>query len=184
LDDVRSGDIEIVELETGGVASPVARIGVEKVSMKTDLIAPERMKAILVESAKARLLNEFRTFVCTRCWDYLEALCIKDLPSRPECPKCGSRALGMLRRGEEAVYSLVEKRGKKLTKDERKLRRWASETARLMREYGKVAAAALCGRKLRVDDVKGILKEERELSDRFFELVIEAEKKALKERFW
>jgi len=41
----------------------------------------------------------------------------------------------------------------------------------------------LCGRKLRVDDVKGVLREEKELSDRFFELVIEAEKKVLKERF-
>jgi len=152
--------------------------------MKTDLIAPERMKAILVESAKARLLNEFRTFVCTRCWDYLEPLRIKDLPSRPECPRCGSRALGVLRKAEDAVYSLVEKRGEKLTKDERKLRKWAFETGRLLREYGKVAAVGLCGRKLRADDVKEILKEERELSDRFFELVIEAEKKALKERFW
>jgi len=184
LDDVNSGQISVLKLETGGVASPVARIGIEKASMKTDLIAPERMKAILVESAKARLLNEFRTFVCTRCWDYLEPLRIKDLPSRPECPRCGSRALGVLRKAEEAVYSLVEKRGEKLTKDERKLRRWAFETGRLLREYGKVAAVGLCGRKLRADDVKEILKEERELSDRFFELVIEAEKKALKERFW
>jgi len=184
LDDVNSGQISVLKLETGGVASPVARVGIEKASMKTDLIAPERMKAILVESAKARLLNEFRTFVCTRCWDYLEPLRIKDLPSRPECPRCGSRALGVLRKAEEAVYSLVEKRGEKLTKDERKLRKWAFETGRLLREYGKVAAVGLCGRKLRADDVKEILKEERELSDRFFELVIEAEKKALKERFW
>jgi predicted metal-binding protein len=90
----------------------------------------------------------------------------------------------VLRKAEDAVYSLVEKRGEKLTKDERKLRRWAVETGRLVREYGKVAAVGLCGRKLRTDDVKEILKEERELSDRFFELVIEAEKKALKKRFW
>ncbi len=184
LDDINSGQISVLKLETSRVASPVARVGIEKTSMKTDLIAPERMKAILVESAKARLLNEFRTFVCTRCWDYLEPLRIKDLPSRPECPRCGSRALGVLRKAEDAVYSLVEKRGEKLTKDERKLRKWAFETGRLLREYGKVAAVGLCGRKLRADDVKGILKEERELSDRFFELVIEAEKKALKERFW
>jgi len=184
LDDVNSGQIRVLKLETNGVASPVARVGIEKASMKTDLIAPERMKAILVESAKARLLNEFRTFVCTRCWDYLEPLRIKDLPSRPECPRCGSRALGVLRKAEEAVFSLVEKRGEKLTKDERKLRKWAFETGRLLREYGKVAAVGLCGRKLRADDVKEILKEKRELSDRFFELVIEAEKKALKERFW
>jgi ATP-dependent Lhr-like helicase len=184
LKDVNGGQIKVLKLKTDRVASPVARVGIEKASMKTDLIAPERMKAILVESARARLLNEFRTFVCTRCWDYLEPLRIKDLPSRPKCPRCGSRALGVLRKAEEAVYSLVEKKGQKLKKDERKLRKWAVETGRLIREYGKVAAVGLCGRQLRTDDVKKILKEERELSDRFFELVIEAEKKILKERFW
>ena len=184
LNNVRGGEIRVMKLETGAVASPVARVGIEKVSMKTDLIAPERMKAILIESTKARLLNEFRTFVCTKCWDYLESLRIKDLPSRPKCPKCGSTALGVLRKAEETVYSLVEKKGEKLTKDERKLRKRALETARLVKECGKVAAAGLCGRKLRAEDVKEILREEKELSNRFFELVIEAEKKALKERFW
>ncbi|UCE43924.1 MAG: DEAD/DEAH box helicase [Candidatus Bathyarchaeota archaeon] len=184
LGNVRSGEIGVVKLETGGAASPMARLGIEKVSMKTDLIAPERMKAILVESARARLLNEFRTFICTRCWDYLEPLRIKDLPGKPKCPRCGSRALGVLRRSEESVFSLVEKRGEKLTKDEKKLQKWAVETGRLVREHGKIAAIGLCGRKMRVDDVKAILREEKELSNRFFELVIEAEKKALKERFW
>ncbi|UCC33705.1 MAG: DEAD/DEAH box helicase [Candidatus Bathyarchaeota archaeon] len=184
LGNIRSGEIGVVRLETKGAASPMARLGIEKVSMKTDLIAPERMKVILVESARARLLNEFRTFICTRCWDYSEPLRIKDLPGRPKCPKCGSRALGVLRSSEESVFSLIEKRGEKVTKDEKKLKKWAVETGRLVREYGKVAAIGLCGRKMRVDDVKAILREEKELSDRFFELVIEAEKKALKERFW
>ena len=60
-------EIEVRKVETVGDASPVARVGLEKVSMKTDLIPPERMKLILVESARARLLNEVRTFVCTKC---------------------------------------------------------------------------------------------------------------------
>ena len=53
-----------------------------------------------------------------------------------------------------------------------------------MSEYGKPAAVAFAGRKLKISDVEDVLQEERELTDRFFELVIESERKALKRRFW
>lgn len=152
--------------------------------MKTDLISPERMRLILIESAKARLLNEVRTFVCTNCWDYLEMIRIRDLPNKPECPKCGSTALGVLRQEEDEVGSLVEKKGERLTKIEQKWHRWALETAQLMSKHGKPAAVALSGKRLKPSDVDEILREERELTDHFFESVIEAEKKALKRRFW
>ncbi len=184
LDDVRKEEIEITKLETTGAATPVARVGIERVSMKTDLIPPERMKLIVVESARARLLNEARTLVCTNCWDYLEMIRMKDLPEKAVCPRCGSSSLGLLRKEEEEVQSLVDKRGEKLTKNEDKMKEWAVKTARLMSGYGKPAAVALSGKKLRVSDVEKILREERELSDRFFELIIEAERNALKRRFW
>jgi len=181
---VRNGEFEVQKLETGGIATPIARVGLERASMKTDLIAPERMRLILVESAKARLLNESRTFVCTNCWDYLEMIRIRDLPDRPECPKCGSGALGVLRQEEDEVGSLVEKKGERLTKVEQKWHGWALGTAQLMSKYGKSAAVALSGRRLKSSDVGEILRVEGELTDDFFELVIEAEKKALKRRFW
>ncbi|MBM4401458.1 MAG: ATP-dependent helicase, partial [Crenarchaeota archaeon] len=79
LSRIRDGEIQLQVLETGGNATPVARVGIERVSMKTDLIPPERMRAVLVESAKARLLNETGNFVCTNCWDYMEMIRIKDL---------------------------------------------------------------------------------------------------------
>ncbi len=181
---VRNDEVAVVKLDTGGVVTPVARVGIERVSMKTDLIPPERMKLIVVESAKARLLNEVRTFVCTHCWDYLEMIRVKDLPERPRCPRCSSTALGVLRREENMVRSLVEKKGERLARSEEKMKEWALETARLMSRYGKPAAAGLCGRKLKVSDVEEILRKENELSDRFFELVIDAEREALKRRFW
>jgi len=142
------------------------------------------MRLILIESAKARLLNEVRTFVCTNCWDYLEMIRIKDLPNKPKCPKCGSTALGVLRQEEDEVSSLVEKKGEKLTKNEQKWHGWALKTAQLMSKHGKPAAVALSGKRLKAFDVNDILREEREFTDHFFELVIEAEKKALKRRFW
>ena len=184
LNEVRKGEIEIKKLETNGVASPVARVGIERVSMKTDLIPPERMKLMLVESAKARLLDEARTFICTSCWDYMEIVRVKDLPDEPKCPQCGSRALGVLRKEESEVYSLVDKKGEKLTKSEEKIKGQALESAKLMSKYGKLAAAAFAGRRLKISDVEKILSQEKTLSDKFFELIIDAERNALKRRFW
>lgn len=184
LNEVRKGETEIRKLETNGVASPVARVGIERVSMKTDLIPPERMKLILIESAKARLFDEARTFICTSCWDYLEIVRVKDLPNEPKCPQCGSKALGVLRKDEEEVHSLVDKKGEKLTKSEEKIKEQAVETAKLMSKYGKLAAVAFAGRRLKISDVEKILLEEKTFTDKFFELVIEAERNALKRRFW
>jgi ATP-dependent Lhr-like helicase len=180
---LRKGEIEVRKLETGGVATPVARVGLERVSMKTDLIPSEKMRLLLVESAKARLLNEVRTFVCTNNWDYSQMIRIKDLPDKPACPKCGSSALGILRFEEEQVQSLLDKKGEKLTKKEEEIRGYAKDTARLLSKYGKTAAIALSARKVKPADVEKVLKEEPTPNDRFYELVLDTERKALKKRF-
>jgi ATP-dependent Lhr-like helicase len=183
LGDIQAGKIEVVKIDSHGVASPVARVGVERVSMKTDLIPSERMKAILIESAKARLLNEVRTFACTQNWDYTGMTRLNDLPDEPTCPKCGSTRLGMFSREEEQIRYLADKKGEKLTKSEQKLLEQALETAELISTYGKSAAVVLAGRRVRTQDALQVLRKQHALSDRFFELVIEAERDALKRRF-
>jgi ATP-dependent Lhr-like helicase len=184
FDKIRNGEIEIVKVETNGKPTPIARIGIERVSMKTDLIPPERMRALLVESAKARLLNEVRTFICTNCWSYSEMLPIKNLPENPKCPNCGSNTLGILNYEEEKIQPLIEKKGTKLTQEENKISEEALKTSKLIAQYGKIAAIALVGRKLKLSDIEEILKKEKKLSDNFYEAIIEAEKKALKRSFW
>ncbi|MEM3442196.1 MAG: DEAD/DEAH box helicase, partial [Candidatus Bathyarchaeia archaeon] len=74
LNKIQSREITLQIVETGGNATPIARVGIERVSMKTDLIPPERMRAVLVESAKARLLGETGSLVCTNCWNYMERI--------------------------------------------------------------------------------------------------------------
>jgi ATP-dependent Lhr-like helicase len=184
LDTVREGTIDVRKVVTVGNASPVARVGIEKVSMKTDLIPPERMKHLLVESARARLLTEVRTFVCTKCWDYLEMMRLSDLPDHPVCPKCGSPALGMLKIEESRVQSLLDKRGERLTKSEQRIASQAVRTARLVSKYGKTAAVSLSGRNMQISDAEEILEKDNRLSNNFFELITEAEKKSLKRKFW
>jgi len=183
IDSLRKGEVEVMKVETGGVATPVARVGIERVSMKTDLIPSEKMRALLVESAKARLLNETRTFICTNCWDYSGMVRIKDLPDKPACPRCGSLNLGVLRLEEEQVQSLVDKKGEKSTKREEEIKEYAKETARLVARYGKPAAVALSARRVKPADIAKVLRQEAELTDNFYEAVLNAERKALKRRF-
>jgi ATP-dependent Lhr-like helicase len=183
LGKIRDGEITLQIVDAGDNATPVARVGIERVSMKTDLIPPERMRAVLVESAKARLLNETGNFVCTNCWDYMEMIRVKDLPEQPKCPRCGSQAIGLLKVEEETALPLVEKKGQKLTKAEEKLQAQARQTSQLIAKYGKTAAVALSARKVQPSDIAGVLEKEAKLSDRFYELVLEAERKVLSRRF-
>ncbi len=183
LRQMQESKIELVAVDNKGSATPVARTGIERVSMKTDLIPPERMHAVLVESAKARLLNETGGFICTNCWSYSEMIRIADLPDWPKCPCCGSQALGLLKVEAEKADMLVEKKAQKLTKDEERLREVAIETASLMEKYGKPAAVALSARKVCISDIAMVLEKESALSDNFYELVLDAERKALSKRF-
>jgi ATP-dependent Lhr-like helicase len=183
LGKMREGKFVVQRAETGGNATPIARLGIERVSMKTDLIPPERMRAVLVESAKVRLLNEACTFLCTSCWNYSETIRVNQLPDKPRCPRCGSNAIGLLKAEEEKVLPMIEKRGEKLTQSEEKLQKQASQTAQLIAKYGKVAAVGLCGKRLYSPDVAEILTKEPKLTNRFYELVLEAERKAMSKRF-
>jgi ATP-dependent Lhr-like helicase len=183
LGQIRDREIDLRVVETGGNATPVARVGIERVSMKTDLIPPERMRAVLVESAKARLLNETGNFICTSCWSYSEMIRIRELPDKPKCPRCGSSSLGLLKVEEDKSLSLVEKKGEKLAKYEEKLREQAEETAELIANYGKTAAIALSARKVDTKEVAAVLQKEPKPSDKLYELILEAERKALSRRF-
>jgi hypothetical protein len=71
-----------------------------------------------------------------------------------------------------------------LTKSESKINRQAVKTARLVSKYGKPAAVSLAGRNMQISDAEEILKKENALSDHFFELITEAERKSLKRKFW
>jgi len=184
LKKIREGEIQLHKVETGGNATPVARVGIERVSMKTDLIPPERMRAVLIESARARLLDETGAYVCTNCWSYIEMIRAKNLPDHPKCPRCGSTALGMLKVEEEKLLPIVEKKGEKLTKAEEKLQKQALQTAQLISKYGKAAAVALSARRVRPSDVVGVLEKQPKTNDKFYELVLEAEREALSKRFW
>ena len=184
FEEIKTGELDLVILDTGGDATPLTTIGLEKMKKRVSLISPEKMKYISIESARARLLNEAKTFVCTSCWGFLQMSSIKDVPDSFACPRCDSHQIGILDESEETVARLCEKIGLKMTANEEKLVKEALETGGLMAEHGRLAALVLAGKNLSHSSVKEILSKEQQISNQLFELVVEAERKALARRFW
>ncbi|MEM3439511.1 MAG: DEAD/DEAH box helicase [Candidatus Bathyarchaeia archaeon] len=180
---IKDGEIEVIELRSDRDLSPLSRLGLERMSRKVDLIPPEKLTKVLVESTKGRILSESRTFACLSCGDYVKILKIEDLPDEMSCPLCGSKRIGMFEEPEDVVKRVLKRRGTPSLRESR-LREFAEESAKLYEKYGKAAFLALSARRIDPKDAERILKREGKISDKLFKLIMEAEREALKKRFW
>ena len=179
---LREGEASVAVLRSD-TPSPMTRRALERASRKTELIPPERMHRIIVESVKARLLNEVRYFTCTNCWGWFDAIRVADLPDRPSCPKCSSYALAPLDLDERQVKRLMEKAGRVTSYADKRLLRRALKMAALVEQYGKAAAFVLAGRGVDADDAELMLRRAPKIGDELAKLVMEAEREALRRRF-
>ena len=182
LEKIRGGDLKI-EIVRPGEPTPIARVGLEEMGRRHDLIAPKKLRRLMLETAKARLLSEARVFACTRCWQHVKLMKIDDLEDEVRCPLCGSELVGMTVRGEDEVKTIAYRRGKVTGEKERTILNELKKSAELISRYGKAAAIALTGKNLDYKKVASILSQRREISDRLFELIIEAEKEAMMKGF-
>ncbi|MFQ5761831.1 MAG: DEAD/DEAH box helicase [Candidatus Bathyarchaeia archaeon] len=180
---IRDGAVDVVILKKEKHPTPIARIGIERISRKTDIIPPEKLRAILIESTHARLLNEAAVFACTNCWQYVETQRMKDIPRKIRCPKCSSTMVGMLKESEELASKICEKKTKTFHGREEYAYGYLTSSAELISKFGSTAALALAGHNLRPEDVERILNGQEEPNEKFLEFIIEAEKEALKRRF-
>jgi len=184
LEAMRKGKVRVVVLSGRAGVTPVARVGLERISRRSDLIPAEKMRHVLIQSAKARILSDYRTFLCVECFKHAKTIRLKDLPERPTCPVCGGNALAVLNRTEEQVWRLVEKHGRNLSRLELRTEEDAKASSELVKKYGSPAAYALAGRRLGASEAAEILGKGSEVNDRFFEHIVDAERRATSKRFW
>ena len=177
-------EIELVVAPRTQEASPIARIGIERISRKTDLIPPEKMKRILVESARVRILNESRTLACPTCLAYARIQMVKDMPTDFSCPNCKTGKIGVTSELPEFVDKIGRKNGRKLSEREERVRDDLKASAGLLQKYGKVAAYVLAGRRIGPGEAKVVLRRTHRISDRLFESIMDAERRVLRRRFW
>ena len=176
--------LEVVVAPPTAEPSPIARIGIERISRKTDLIPPEKMKRILIESVKARILNESRTLACPRCLAYSRIVRVKDMPDEFTCPKCKKAYLGITAELPETIGKFLVRKNRNLSERDQRTMLDLKASARLLHTYGKVAAYVMAGRRLRPSEARAVLKRSHTFSDRLFEGIMNAERKTLRSRFW
>lgn len=180
---MKEGEIEVVRLETRGEVSPLAKVVIEGISMRADIVPPEKLTRIILESAKARLLNESRVLACLKRRDYVETYRIKELPNEIVCPRCGSTEIGVFERdvGDVSRELSMERPGSK-----REGPRWwerGKASAKLVSMYGRRGAIVSAAKRVDFTEAWDLLAETQGESDEFFERIVDAERNALKKRF-
>jgi ATP-dependent Lhr-like helicase len=185
VEKMAAGAIEVKLVEYDGL-TPIARIGVEEISRRGEIVSPERLRALLKQSTRARVNETFLVAVCTNCWNFLELRKVADLEGLEKCPACGNVSLGLSTDSYENVFSLAMKarsrtdiRGSKL-----KLVESLKKSAELRKGYGHAADMLLAGRGIRLVDATSLAARMRKEGVDLVELIIEGERDALRRRYF
>jgi ATP-dependent Lhr-like helicase len=183
LKKMAEGGIDIIVLDTGGQLTPLGKMAVEGISMKTDIVPPEKMDRIILESAKARLYGETRILACHGKHDWAETQRVKDLPEKLVCPNCGSTEIAVYDRSMEEVQEILSQERGRSSKEKPKWWERGKDVSKLVSMYGRRAAIIGSAKRVDLTVAWDILAQTEDESDEFFNKIVEAERDALKKRF-
>ena len=185
VEKIHAGAVEVKLVEYEGL-TPIARIGVEEISRRGEIVSPERLRALLKQSTRARINETFLVAVCTNCWNFLELRKVADLEGLERCPNCAKAAIGLSTDSYENVFSLAMKarsrgdlRGAKL-----RLVEALRKSADLRAEYGHAADILMAGRGVRLAEASALAAKMRKEGTDVIELAIEGEREALRRRYF
>jgi ATP-dependent Lhr-like helicase len=182
LEQMAAGEIDVMVIDNMGEVTPLGQLGIDSISMKTDIVPPDKITRIILESAKARLYNETRVLGCLGKHDWFEERRVKDFPDKVVCPICGTTEVGVFERTMDDVSEgqILYRRGKKEPPFWWKR---GMDSSKLVSIYGRRGAIVASAKRVDFTEAWDILAETEGESDDFFERIIEAERVALKKRF-
>lgn len=165
--------------------SPISRVGIRELSWKTDLVPADRLRRLMIEATKARLLNEARVAVCTECFRYVENIRVKSFLNGIRCPECGSKKIGILDEDPNDVAQMAAERSEigKVSERHKGMLREAIETGELIAEHGVQAAMAIASKNLPKPVIFTIATSKVRDLDALVDIILKEEKAALKGRF-
>ena len=182
---IHAGAIEVKLVEYEAL-TPIARIGVEEISRRGEIVSPERLRALLNQSTRARINATFLVAVCTNCWNFLELRKVVDLEGLDRCLACGKAAIGLSTDSYENVFSLAMKARSRsdLRGSKQKLVESLRKSSELRAEYGHAVDILVAGRGIRLADASALAAKMRKEGRDVIELVIEGEREALRRRYF
>jgi ATP-dependent Lhr-like helicase len=124
--------------------SPISMIGLEEMTRRGEVMDPARMKRLLLESARSRVLNGRATLVCLSCWGYVEEKYIVDLPEKLTCPLCGSSQVAASYREVEELQDIARKVRSRagLSRGAVRLKKELEGSSRLISAFGPLGVKA------------------------------------------
>ena len=175
--------VQLVKEET---LTPLSRIGIEELSRRAEIVPPEKLKHIIAQVVRARLLEEAFILVCTNCWKYSETFRVKQILHSISCPICSSKKVGVSQEEEERVKRLISRIRSGAEKPPISLRRTYKriiDTSKLIEKYGGTAAFVLAERSLATADAESILEKHNIVSDELVQAIIDVSRKKMRKRF-
>jgi ATP-dependent Lhr-like helicase len=182
IERMKKGDYEIKIIEG---LSPISRVGVRKLSWKSDIIPADRLRRILIESGKARILNEARIALCTECFRYMEIVKIKNILDKLICPNCKSKKIALLDGDPNEINQMmieITEKGR-VSEKFKKIYRDAIEIGELIEKYGLPAILAITAKNLPWPSIIKISSSNIKNLDSLIDMILREEKESLKMRF-
>lgn len=179
---LKRGEIKLVVSEG---LSPIGKRGVDY--QFRELVGPKRPDKEIFEVFKERLLGTQVRLVCMKCAEYGINRLVREVREDPECPRCHSRMLAVIKPFARDSEALIKKnvKDKKLTSDELAKLGRLQDTADLVLTYGRKAVVCLAGRGVGPDTTIRVLAKQRTNEDDMMKDILDAERQfAITKRYW
>ncbi len=182
----------IKRIENGGIKvhlqaglSVLGELGL--VHQFAEVMKPRMPEKEIFLAFKRRLLNTRVRLVCANCGGYSVLQTVKDIDEQPECPRCHSRLIAVVRRGQTNAGELVKKKLKKkeLTKEELQTFNTIRRSSDLVIVYGKKAIECMAGRGIGPQTAARILAMLQPTKEKFYKDILHAEKEFVRTKvYW
>ena len=176
LEKIKSGEIKLkIITNPENKVSHLGELGL--IHQFSEVMKPRMPEQEIFKAFRKRLLATRVRLICAHCADYNLVKEVSECDEEPECPKCGSRLIGVARRQQD-IMSILKKRIKKkdLTPEELKEFETLRRSADLVMVYGKKCIMVLAGRGIGPETAARILARLHPTQEKLLRDVLEAEK--------
>ncbi len=144
----------------------------------SEVMKPRMPEKEIMTAFRKRLLNTRVRLLCTNCAEFSLVVAVRDIEDQPECPKCSSRLIAVLRKRQFGAAEIIKKRLKKkpLTAEEQNELNTVRRSADLVMVYGRKAAEVLAGHGIGPQTAARILAMLHTNKEKFYKDILEAEK--------
>jgi ATP-dependent Lhr-like helicase len=145
--------------------SPLAQLIFEKPFVRTGILASGLPITAVLDAVLKRLENTRVLLYCLHCGEWTSELRAGEAKSIRECPRCGSRAIAILRPYDSENLPILRKwrKGEKLSKEEEKFVEKVRQSASLFMSYGYPAVLAMAGHGIGPTTARNILSKSRDI---------------------